>query len=63
MKLIIWIFYDESNRHNRDATSYPSHRHITCRKDFVMFFILRGTCTVIRAYGFVMFLDIDYDEK
>ena len=27
------------------------------------FSILRGTCTVIQAYNFVMFLGIDYDEK
>ena len=27
------------------------------------FSIQRGTCTVIQAHGFVMFFDIDYDEK
>ena len=61
--LIIWIFYDKWNRHNGDATSYPSHHHITWGKNFIMFSILHGTCTVIQAYSFVTFLGIDYDKK
>jgi len=63
MKLIIWIFYDESNRHNGGATSYSSHRHIAWGKKFMTFSILRGTCIVIKAYNFVTFLGIDYDKK
>ena len=38
------------------ATSYEIKKIMT-------FFILRGTCTVIQAYSFVMFFGIDYDEK
>jgi hypothetical protein len=29
----------------------------------MMFSILRDTCIVIQAFGFVMILSIDYDEK
>ena len=54
---------DESNRYNGDAVLYSSHRHIIWCKIFKTFSILRGTCTVIQAYNFVMFLGIDYDEK
>ena len=56
LNLIIWLFYDESNRHNGGATSYPSHRYIIQGKKFMTFFILRGTCTVIQAYILWCFL-------
>jgi hypothetical protein len=56
-------FYDESNRHNGGATSYPSHHHIAWGKNFTTFSILRGTCTIIQAHNFMTFLGIDYDEK
>ena len=60
---IYGIFYNESNRHNGGATTYPSHCHITWDKKFMTFSILRGTCIVIEAHSFVTFLGIDYDEK
>ena len=56
-------FYDESNRHNGGATSYPSHHHIIWRKKFVTFFVLCGTCTVIQKDSFVTFLGVNYDEN
>ena len=63
LKLIIWIFYDESNRHNGGATSYPSHSHIAWCKIFTTFSILHGVCTVIKVHNFVTLLGIDYDKK
>jgi len=37
---IYGIFYNESNRHNGGATTYPSHCHITWDKKFMTFSIL-----------------------
>ena len=43
--------------------SYPSHRPIAWDKNFMTFFILRGTCIVIQAHNFVTFFSINYDKK
>ena len=53
----------ESNFHNGDATSYPSHHHITWAKKFMTISILHGTCIVIQTHSFVTFHGIDYDKK
>ena len=55
--------YDESNRHNRGATSYPSQCHIIWGKNFMTFSILRCTCIAIQVNSFVTFFGIDYDKK
>ena len=60
---IYGMFYNESNRHNGGATTYPSHCHITWFKKFMTFSILRGIYTVIQAHSFVTFLGINYDKK
>jgi hypothetical protein len=60
---IYGMFYNESNRHNGGATTYPSHCHITWFKKFMTFSILRGIYIVIQAHSFVTFLGINYDKK